>query len=209
MAVTELASGVYAYVDGDLGVSVGLVKTSEGTVVIDTTVSPGDMESVLHQAGLEPGEVSLVINTHFHSDHTWGNQLFDCLILAHELCRQRMVENLSGPWSEAGRAAWIAEMGHGDPAWAEMARAVEPQPQANSSMAMAALMASTAAPPYFSGTSRPSKPSGPIFLTAGQLNSAFSSVSLAFGLTSLATKSWTRSRNILCSSFNSKSIVFS
>ena len=54
------------------------------------------------------------------------------------------------------------------PLCAEMANAVEPQPQAISSMAMAALMVSTSAPPYASGTLRPSRPTGPIFLTEGQ-----------------------------------------
>ena len=44
-----------------------------------------------------------------------------------------------------------------------------------SSIAIAALTASTAAPPYSSGTSSPSRPRGPIFRIASQLNDASSS----------------------------------
>ena len=78
--------------------------------------------------------------------------------------------------------------------------AVEPQPQPICSMASAALIGSTPAPPYSSGTCKPSKPSGPIFLTASALNSAASSVWRARGLSSFSAKSRTMSRNICCSS---------
>jgi hypothetical protein len=62
------------------------------------------------------------------------------------------------------------------PLCAATASPVEPQPRPISSMAIAALIASTPAPPNSSGTLRPSSPIGPIFFTAGQLNSAASSV---------------------------------
>ena len=90
--------------------------------------------------------------------------------------------------------------------WAAIARAVLPQPQPSCSIAIAALTASTPAPPYSSATLRPSSPNGPIFLAASQLNWLVSSTSLACGLTSLATKSWTVSRQRSCSSDKSKFI---
>ena len=122
MPIQNLAQDVYAAVEGELGVTVGLIQTGEGLVVLDTTIAPSDIETVLDHAGFSVGDVSLVVNSHFHSDHTWGNQLFECPILAHDLCRARMVENLSGPWRDSERAAWIEEVGQGDPAWAETAR---------------------------------------------------------------------------------------
>ena len=39
----------------------------------------------------------IVINTHFHWDHIWGNHCFsDSIIIAHERCRDLMIEN----WDE-------------------------------------------------------------------------------------------------------------
>jgi cyclase len=63
-----------------------------------------------------------VINTHSHSDHTWGNQLFDCPILAHKVCAETMAANLEGPWNLEAIQAAIAERGAKEPQWAEEMR---------------------------------------------------------------------------------------
>ena len=68
------------------------------------------------------------------------------------------------------------------PLWAAMARAVEPQPQPISSMAIAALTASTPAPPYSSGMFKPSSPSGPILRTAGPVELVRHIHFMGFGL---------------------------
>lgn len=54
--------------------------------IIDTAYGPADMELV---TGDIPGKRKsdiLVINTHFHWDHVWGNCFFNCDIIAHSLC---------------------------------------------------------------------------------------------------------------------------
>ena len=97
---------------------------------------------------------------------------------------------------------------HPSPLWADMDKAVLPQPQPSSSIAIAALTASTPEPPKSSGTFNPSRPMGPILWTACQLNSPSSSTRLAAGLTSRETKSWIVSCHIRCSSVRSKSMDF-
>jgi cyclase len=122
MEIAEVSPGVTAFVRLDEGANIGLIRTADGVVVVDTTSSPPDMQKLLDAAGVSASEARLVINTHSHGDHTWGNQLFDCPILAHRLCRERMVANLAGPWSAEAIETSIAEGEKTDPDWARETR---------------------------------------------------------------------------------------
>ncbi|MGA9349563.1 MAG: MBL fold metallo-hydrolase [Anaerolineae bacterium] len=115
MEIVEVSPGMLAFVRPDEGANAGLICTANGVVVVDTTSSPPDMQELLDAAGVSASEARLVINTHSHGDHTWGNQLFDCPILAHRLCREKMVANLGGPWSAEAIKASIAEREKTDP----------------------------------------------------------------------------------------------
>ena len=86
-------------------------------------------------------------------------------------------------------------------------RAVPPHAHPSSSIARAALMGSTPAPPRSSGMFSPSRPSGAILRKAAAWKVAVRSISAAWGCTSLATNSCTVWRHICCSSVSSKSIV--
>jgi cyclase len=100
MEIVEVSPGVIAFVrPPDEGANAGLIHAADGVVVVDTTSCAPDMQELLDAAGVSAPEARIVINTHVHSDHTWGNQLFDCPILAHRMCREKMESNLSGPWS--------------------------------------------------------------------------------------------------------------
>jgi len=92
MAIKEVKPGVIAVDRPGYPSNVGMVRTTEGVVVIDTTSKPTDMQEALDTTGIMTPDVCLVIITHADSDHTGGNKLFDCPILAHRLCRQRMVK---------------------------------------------------------------------------------------------------------------------
>lgn len=123
MELVTVAPGVTAFIRYDeSAANAGLIHTAGGDVVIDTTQSPLDMQTLLNAAGIAALAVRLVINTHFHSDHVWGNQLFDCPILAHRLCRERMEANLAGEWSSQALAAFIAAREKEDPTGAREAR---------------------------------------------------------------------------------------
>lgn len=122
MEIVKVSPGAIAFVRPDEGANVGLIRTADGIVVVDTTSCAPDMQELLDAAGVLASEARLVINTHFHGDHTWGNQLFDCPILAHRLCREKMAANLTGPWTTEAINESIAEREKTDPDWAREIR---------------------------------------------------------------------------------------
>jgi cyclase len=126
MRVIETAPGVIAFVRPQEGANAGLIRTADGAVIVDTTSCAADMKALLEAARISAADVRLVINTHQHSDHTWGNQVYDCRILAHRLCRKAMEANLDGAWKIASIEASIAERGESDPGWAaEMRKKID------------------------------------------------------------------------------------
>jgi cyclase len=122
MEIVQVSESAIAYLRPEEGANAGLVRTADGLVVVDTTSCAADMQELLEASGATPGQVRLVINTHSHSDHTWGNQLFGCPILAHRLCAERMRANLGGAWQMEALQASIAERGASDPDWAREMR---------------------------------------------------------------------------------------
>jgi cyclase len=122
MNVVEVTEGIYAFIRPDEGANATLLRTGQRKVVVDTTSSAADMRGLLSAVDACPTDVGLVINTHQHSDHTWGNQLFDCPILAHRLCREAMAANLKDAWRLDRIRASIAERSETDPRWAEEMR---------------------------------------------------------------------------------------
>jgi cyclase len=73
-------------------VTAGAILTSEGVVVIDTLLFPHETSELLDLVRRKSkSEVLYVINTHSHSDHIYGNYLFEGVeVIAHELCRQAL-----------------------------------------------------------------------------------------------------------------------
>jgi cyclase len=123
MEIVQPKPGITVFVRPQEGANSSLIRTREGVVVIDTTSCPADMRSLLDAAEVMPDQVRLVINTHQHSDHTWGNQLFDRPILAHRLCREAMAANLEHAWRLDKIRAEIARREESDPEWStEMKR---------------------------------------------------------------------------------------
>lgn len=63
----------YEFFDQNIGVVLG----DEGVLVIDTRTTPVHARDVIdHIAELTPRNVSVVIDTHGHSDHAFGNSVF-------------------------------------------------------------------------------------------------------------------------------------
>jgi len=94
ITATQLTPGIAVLFGrgGNIGVSYG----EDGTVLIDDQFAPltARIQAAIADLGAEP--VRFLINTHWHGDHSGGNENFgeaDALILAHENVRIRMAEN--------------------------------------------------------------------------------------------------------------------
>jgi len=95
--VVPVAAGVYVLYasGGNIGVSVG----PDGVILIDDQYAPGTPQVLEALATLSPHVPRFVINTHWHTDHTGGNENLAAkgsVIVAHDKVRERMsVEQFS------------------------------------------------------------------------------------------------------------------
>ncbi len=124
MEVTHIGSRFTAFIRPNDGANVGLIHTPKGMILIDTTSSPSGVKALFEALGARPEEVRLVINTHFHNDHTWGNQLFDCPILSHSTCQELMKSSLKDDWNQEQLQASLVDLERSDPHKAEDFRQV-------------------------------------------------------------------------------------
>ena len=87
---TKISGNVYMLegAGGNIGVSVG----EDGILIVDDQFAPlaDKIKAALKQLG--EGKLKFVLNTHWHGDHTGGNQVFgpDAPIIAHDNVRKRM-----------------------------------------------------------------------------------------------------------------------
>jgi glyoxylase-like metal-dependent hydrolase (beta-lactamase superfamily II) len=75
------------------GGNIGLSYGEDGNVIIDDQYAPLTDKIAAAIAALDPDPVRFVINTHWHYDHTGGNENFGkrgAVILAHDNVRRRM-----------------------------------------------------------------------------------------------------------------------
>ena len=94
----ELARGVWAFVGENGATNSGFIITGKGVVVIDTQGPKAlaeELREKIRKTTEEP--VVYVVNTHYHGDHTFGNQYFgDGIIIAHEKTRDALVKKDEG-----------------------------------------------------------------------------------------------------------------
>lgn len=78
--LVELAPGVHAAVADITGGAVGnaaIIDTGDRTVVVDSFITAQAARELHSEARRLTGRSAfLLVNTHWHSDHTWGNQEF-------------------------------------------------------------------------------------------------------------------------------------
>lgn len=107
--LTRLADGVYAYLQLPGGWclnNAGLIVGPEGSVLVDTAATEARTRHLGDQVdAVAGGGPDIVVNTHFHGDHVFGNGLFAprATIVAHEGTRADMAEaglGLRGLWPE-------------------------------------------------------------------------------------------------------------
>jgi cyclase len=116
--LSELAQGIYAAICGQRGAGVGnagLIDLGERTLVFDTFLTPqaaADLQAMALE--LTGRQADLVINSHYHNDHIWGNQVFlpGALILSCEGTRQLIATEGQDEfnWYGARSAARLQEL---------------------------------------------------------------------------------------------------
>jgi len=94
MEFKELAPGVFAVLAAEGLANAGFVAGEGEALVVDTMMLPSQSQELAAGPGRLSGAAPrLVLNTHFHGDHTFGNMFFpDSVILAHHGVRRRMEE---------------------------------------------------------------------------------------------------------------------
>jgi len=88
---TKITEGVYMLegAGGNIGLSVG----DDGVVVIDDEFAPLTPKIQAAIAAITPKPIKFVLNTHWHGDHTGGNENMaaaGAVIVAHDNVRKRM-----------------------------------------------------------------------------------------------------------------------
>lgn len=88
---TDLGGGLFALAGagGNITVAVG----SDAIIMVDTQFAPLHDKIKAKVASLSPLPIKYVINTHFHGDHTGGNEAFakdGAIVVAHENVGKRM-----------------------------------------------------------------------------------------------------------------------
>ncbi|PON16784.1 MBL fold metallo-hydrolase [Candidatus Entotheonella serta] len=91
IGTAKLADGVYMLMGagGNIGVSAG----TDGVLLIDDQFAPLSDKIKAAVAKLESGPIRFVLNTHWHGDHTGGNEnmgAVGAVIMAHDNVRKRM-----------------------------------------------------------------------------------------------------------------------
>ena len=94
----QVTENIFTIVDGEgVDSNTTFIITREGVIVIDTRVNPEEAEKVMAQIREHTDQpIRYVINTHYHGDHTFGNQVFAGSrgIIAHKNVRRSLAGSL-------------------------------------------------------------------------------------------------------------------
>ena len=106
----EIGDRIYARRYEFLDQQIGVVLGHDEALVIDTRTTPRDAaELIVDIRRLTHLPVGVVVNTHWHSDHAFGNHAFRPLtIWGHERCRTRLLDE--GERRRDELAAAVAEL---------------------------------------------------------------------------------------------------
>ncbi|HEV8399164.1 MAG TPA: MBL fold metallo-hydrolase [Gemmatimonadales bacterium] len=91
--VRTIKAGEGVYMLQGLGGNIGVSSGPDGVILVDDQYAPLTEKIRAALASLNPGPIRFILNTHWHFDHTGGNENFGkagVVIVAHENVRRRM-----------------------------------------------------------------------------------------------------------------------
>ena len=113
----KVAGNVHMLVSGVAG-NIGVSAGADGILIVDDQFAPLADKIRASLAGIAAGEPAFVVNTHWHGDHTGGNEVFGpkAVIVAHENVRKRLSAGSQTPGRTAPPAtgAALPELTYGD-----------------------------------------------------------------------------------------------
>jgi len=116
MVLKRITENVFCILGGEKRINTGFVIGKNGVLVIDSTFSPEDAKKVLKQIrSVTRKPIRYLFNTHHHSDHTFGNQVFSTKVVAHRECKNIMATLLEREWSQDSIQKYVEE----NPEWKE------------------------------------------------------------------------------------------
>jgi len=96
----ESLDDVFHVIQNTGGSNIGVCIHRGAALVVDAGYLPRISAQIKKDIETTFGcRVEMVFYTHYHSDHTFGGQSFDCPILASRLCQETMAACLTSHWS--------------------------------------------------------------------------------------------------------------
>jgi glyoxylase-like metal-dependent hydrolase (beta-lactamase superfamily II) len=113
MKIEKVSKSVYADTSGDGNGNFGAIVLPSFVLAVDASMFPvvaetfrGDIE------GRTGKRVAILVLTHYHADHVFGNQVYDdCTIISSKELREKMLEAAKIDWTPEG----IKRFGQGSP----------------------------------------------------------------------------------------------
>jgi len=97
----EAIAQTFFIIRNTLACNIGVAVSGDRALIIDSGNLPSVSAGIIRYVEQRLSKhVDLLFNTHYHSDHTFGNQCFTCPILASRVCRDTMQACLSTHWNE-------------------------------------------------------------------------------------------------------------
>jgi glyoxylase-like metal-dependent hydrolase (beta-lactamase superfamily II) len=116
MEIVEVKPGLFACLTANETSNAGFVVTDRGVIVIDTLSTPALGRELGTAIKTQTGKpVLLVINTHHHHDHVFGNQAFDAPVVAHCALAGQLAQATAESLESSAVAEWVAE--HPEDRW--------------------------------------------------------------------------------------------
>jgi len=91
--VVRLSERVLVLKEDVMGNNITAIASKKGLIVVDTSFYPSTARKVrgIIEKEFKRTDFAFVINTHFHLDHAWGNQVFpEATIIGHAECPSMM-----------------------------------------------------------------------------------------------------------------------